>query len=113
MRRLSRTAIAVLAAAGLMLTPGTVAAAPAPEGSTADWNCREVTAQDISFFASSTGNSLTDPLYLYTGYRFRSHGNYDGRFLAQIWAPIAHYNKWGYTTSDSRWVKQIHASFCW
>ena len=107
MQRLSRTAIAALAAVGFMLTPGTVAAAPASESSV-NYNCRQVIAYDITFFAHSTGSATTSPFVLFYGERFRSLGNYDGRYLAQL-----RDGYWGYTTTDSRWVAQIPDSYCW
>lgn len=108
MRRLSRAAIAALAAAGLTLTAGTVAAAPASEASVSSYNCRQVIAYDITFFAHSTGSATTSPFKLFYGERFRSLGNYDGRYLAQL-----RDGYWGYTTSDSRWVAHIPDSYCW
>ena len=106
MPRLSRTAIAALAAVGFMLTAGTVATAPASGASS--YNCRQVIAYDITFFAHSTGSATTSPFKLFYGERFKSLGNYDGRYLAQT-----RDGYWGYTTSDSRWVTQVSDMYCW
>lgn len=62
MRRMSRTAIA--AAVGFLLTSGTVAAAPVAEASV-NYNCRQVIAYDITFFAYSTGSATTSPFKLF------------------------------------------------
>jgi hypothetical protein len=105
MRRLSRTAIA--AAVGLTLTAGTAAAA-ASQASASSYNCRQVIAYDITFFANSTGSATTSPFKLFYGERFKSLGNYDGRYLAQT-----RDGYWGYTTSDSRWVTQVSDMYCW
>lgn len=110
MRRLPRTGIAALAAVGFMLTPGIAAAGPASETGVQGWNCREVKANDIRFFANSTGDATTYPHKLYFGQRFRSHGGYNGRFQAETWGPT--YFNWGYTTSDSTWVKQVEDWKC-
>jgi hypothetical protein len=87
-----------------MLAPGIVAASDA---STQSYNCREVIANDITFFASSTGGATTSPFTLYKGERYKSWGVYDGRFRAQTWD-----NYWGYTTSNSSWVKLVPDYYC-
>lgn len=112
MRRLSRSTIAALAAVGAVLTPGIAAAAPAPEGALATWNCRQVTATDITFYAYSTGGTVTWPYKLYSGDRFRSHGYYNGRYRAETWGKT-YYGYWGYATADSRWVTQVPDSYCY
>ena len=104
MRRVSRTAAAALATVGFMLAPGVVAAS---EASTLSYNCREVIANDISFFKYSTGSTTTSPFTLYRGERFKSWGVYDGRYRAQTWD-----NYWGYTTSNSSWVKLVPDYYC-
>ena len=108
MGRLSRTGIAALAAVVSMLTPGVVAAAPASGVSVLGWNCRQVIANDITFFASSTGSATAYPHRLVYGDRFRSYGGYDGRYRAETAGPSpSKWGYWGYTTSDSRWVTQV------
>ena len=110
MRKLSRTAITALAAVVPVLTPGIVATAPA--SAAADWNCRQVIANDIRFFANSTGTTTTYPHTLYYGERFRSYGGVNGRYRALTYGPYI-YGYWGYTTSDSRWVTQVPDSYCY
>lgn len=102
MRR-ARTVTAALAAVGFMLAPGVVAASDA---STLSYNCREVTAYDITFFKYSTG-SAEYPFKLYRGERFKSWGVYDGRYKAQT-----HDDYWGYTTTNSAWVKHVPDYYC-
>ena len=117
MRRVPRKAIAALAAAGFMFTPGAVAAGPAPGGSTAtnwtgNWNCRQVIANDITYFALSYDSHQTYPYTLKYGHRFKSYGVVNGRFRATTAGPT-HWGHDGYTTSDSRWVTQIPDHYCY
>src|SRR5690349_6589657 len=112
MRRSSRTALIALAAVMPVLTPGMVAAAPASEASiAADWNCRQVIASDIRFFANSTGTTTTYPHTLLNGERFKSYGGFNGLYRAETAGPYL-YGDLGYTTSDSRWVTQVPDSYC-
>lgn len=81
MKTRSRRAAVTLAATGLALAGSVVVAQPALA-----YNCRVVIAQDMRFFATSTGSALTPPYYLYRGDKFRSYGVSNGRFSASTHA---------------------------
>lgn len=51
------------------------------------------------------------PYKLYAGDYFRSYGGYNGRYKAETWGRT--YGYWGYTTCDSRWVRQVDIANCY
>lgn len=67
MRKSSRTAITALAVVIPVLTPGVVAAAPASGASAVNFNCRQVIANDITFFLNSTGGTRGVPVQVVCG----------------------------------------------
>ncbi|MEU4835504.1 hypothetical protein [Streptosporangium sp. NPDC023615] len=96
-----------LALMATTLVGGLVATAP-PAGA-ASWNCRVVTAQDVRWFASSTGSATSPPHTLYNGYLFKSFGVSNGRYSAQIVYPHA---AAGWVTADSQYVSRVPDSTC-
>ena len=52
------------------------------------------------------------PYKLYAGDYFRSYGGYNGRYKAETWGRT-YYGYWGYTTCDSRWVRQVDIANCY
>ncbi|MFF4416698.1 hypothetical protein ACFYY8_29625 [Streptosporangium sp. NPDC001559] len=92
---------------GTTLVGGLLAATP-PAGA-ANWNCRVVTAQDVRWFASSTGTTTNPPHVLYNGHLFKSFGVSNGRYSAQIVSPYA---AAGWVTADSQYVSQVPDSYC-
>lgn len=98
--------------AGLVLLGATLVGgllATAPPAGAANWNCRIVTAQDVRWFASSTGTTTNPPYTLYNGYLFKSFGVSNGRYSAQIVYPYA---AAGWVTADSQYVSQVPDSRC-
>jgi hypothetical protein len=98
--------------AGLVLLGTTLVGgllATAPSASAANWNCRIVTAQDVRWFASSTGSATNPPYNLYHNYLFKSFGVSNGRYSAQIVYPYA---AAGWVTADSQYVSQVPDSHC-
>ncbi|RCG30054.1 hypothetical protein DQ384_18065 [Sphaerisporangium album] len=83
--------------------------ATAPPASAANWNCRVVTAQDVRWFASSTGTATSPPYSLSNGSVFKSFGVANGRYSAQIVNPIA---AAGWVTADSRYVSLVADGYC-
>ncbi|GII65077.1 hypothetical protein Skr01_51620 [Sphaerisporangium krabiense] len=81
----------------------------APSASAFAWNCRKVIAQDVRWFASSTGTTTNPPHVLYNGHRFKSFGVANGRYSAQIISPYA---AAGWVTADSQYVTQVSDSEC-
>lgn len=96
-----------LALLGTTLVGGLLAAVP--PASAANWNCRVVTAQDVRWFASSTGTATSPPYTLYNGYVFKSFGVSNGRYSAQIVYPYA---AAGWVTADSQYVAHVADGYC-
>ena len=98
---------AVLTAVGATLVGALLpAAAPA---SAAAWNCRRVIAQDVRWFAYSTGTTTNPPHSLSNGHLFKSFGVSNGRYSAQIISPYA---AAGWVTANSQYVTPVPDSTC-
>jgi hypothetical protein len=97
-----------LAAAATAVTGG-ISAIPSAHAA-ADWNCRVVVAQDISWFLYSTGSTKTYPYTLRYGDKFRSYGVENGRFRGLTWTSPNHY--WGWVSADGRWTDRLPDSAC-
>ncbi|GAA1261674.1 hypothetical protein GCM10009677_11610 [Sphaerisporangium rubeum] len=98
---------AMLTAVGAALV-GALLPAAAPANATA-WNCRRVIAQDVRWFAYSTGTATNPPYSLPNGRLFKSFGVSNGRYSAQIVTPYA---AAGWVTADSQYVTQVPDSTC-
>lgn len=81
MKKMLRRAAVTVAATGMAVAGGVVAAQPAHA-----YNCRVITAQDMRHFASSSGDALSYPSHLYNGQVFRSYGVTNGRFSISAYA---------------------------
>ncbi|WP_182877927.1 hypothetical protein [Microbispora sp. H10670] len=98
--------------AGLLLLGTTLAGGlltATSSANAADWNCRVVTAQDVRWFASSTGTATNPPHSLSNGSLFKSFGVANGRYSAQIVSPFA---AAGWVTADSRYVARVDDGYC-
>ncbi|MEO3809632.1 hypothetical protein ABGB17_11585 [Sphaerisporangium sp. B11E5] len=94
---------AVLTALGATLVGALLPGAASPAGAAA-WNCRKVIANDVRWFAYSTGTTTNPPHSLPYGRHFKSFGVSNGRYSAQIIYPYA---AAGWVTADSQWVTQV------